>query len=60
MKSSSSPIQKTAQPSRQSTKLRNMIISMKTKVLIKFGASDVRFVELRDKRLSKVYSMDNI
>ena len=56
VKSLSSPIHKTAQPSRQSTKLRNMIISMKTKVLIKFGASNVRCVELRDKRLSKVYS----
>ena len=60
MKSSFSPIQKTTQPSRQSTKLRNMIISMETKVLIKFGASDVRFVELRAKKLPKVYSMDNM
>ena len=60
MKSSSSPIQKTAQPSRQSTKLRIMNISMKTKVLIKFGASNVRCVELTAKKLPKVYTMENM
>ena len=58
--SPSSPIQKTTQPSRQSTKLRNMIISMKTKVLIKFGASNARCVELRAKKLSKVYTIENM
>ena len=60
MKSSSSPIQKTAQPSRQSTKLRIMNISIETKVLIKFGASNVRCVELTAKKLPKVYTMENM
>ena len=60
MKSLSSPMQKTTQPSRQSMKLRIMNISIEIKALIKFGTSDVRFVELRDKRLSKVHSMENM
>ena len=51
--SSSSPIQTIPQPCRQSTKLRNMNISIETKVLIKFGASDVRCVELRAKNYRK-------
>ena len=60
MKSSCTPIQKTPQPCRQSTKLRIMNISMKTKVLIKFGASDVKCVEMRAKKLSNVYTIENM
>ena len=39
------------QPHRQSMKLRNMIISTKIKVLIKFG------IELRAKKLGDVYRL---
>ena len=60
MKSSYTPIQKAPQPRRHSTKLRIMNISMKTKVLIKFGASDVKCVELRAKKLPNVYTVENM
>ena len=62
MKSSYTPIQKAPQPRRQSTKLRIMNISMKTKVLImiKFGASDVKCVESRAKKLRNVYTIENM
>ena len=60
MKSSYTPIQKTPQPHRQSTKLRIMNISMKTKVLIKFGASDVKCVEVRAKNLLNVYTIEDM
>ena len=58
MKSSPSHVQNAPQPRRQSTKLRNMIISMKTKVPVKFRASMVKCVELitRAKKLLNVYS----
>ena len=39
------------QPRRQSVKLRIMTISIKTKVLNKFGASEMKCVELRAKKL---------
>ena len=62
MKSSYTPIQKTPQPRCQLTKLRimNNIISIETKVLIKFGASDVKCVELRAKKLPNVYTIENM
>ena len=60
VKISSSPIQKTPQPSRQSTKLRNMNISIETKLVIKFGAPDVRRIELRAKKLPRVYTIENM
>ena len=60
MKSSYTPTQKAPQPRRQSTKLRITNISMKTKVLIKFGASDVKCVELRAKNLLNVYTTENM
>ena len=60
MKSSYTPIQMTPQPRRQSTKLRIMNISMKTKVLIKFRASDVKCVELIAKNLPNVYTTENM
>ena len=60
MKSSYTPIQKTPQPSRQSTKLRIMNISIETKVLIKFGTSDVKCVEMRAIKLSNVYTIENM
>ena len=55
-----SHVQNTPQPCRQSTKLRNMTISIKTKVLIKFEASEMMCVELRGKKLRKVYHLPNM
>ena len=43
------------QPHRQSTKLRDMIMNIKTKVLIKFGTSGMLREELRAKKLRNVY-----
>ena len=37
----SSDVQNTPQPCRQSTKLRNMTISIKTKVVVKCGSSEI-------------------
>jgi hypothetical protein len=48
-KCSYSHVQNIIQTHRQTTKLRNMIISIKTKVLIKFGTSEMTCVELRAK-----------
>ena len=47
--STPSPIQKTLQLCRQVMKLRIMNVDMKTKVLIKFGASTMMCVDLRPK-----------
>ena len=55
VKSSSSHVQNTPQPCRQSTKLRIMIGSIKTKVLVKFEASETMCVGLRAKKLRNVY-----
>ena len=49
--SSSSCVQNTPQPHRQSMKLNNMIISIKTKVVFKFEASQMMCVELRARKL---------
>ena len=38
-------------------KLRIMAISIKTKVLIKFGTSEMMFIELRAKKLWNVYCL---
>ena len=50
-------VQNTPQPCRQSTKLT---ISIKTKVLIKFEASEMMCVELRGKNLRNVYHLPNM
>ena len=60
VKISYSHVQNTPQPCRQSTKLRNMTISIKTKVLIKFEASEMMCVELKGKNLRKVYHLPNM
>ena len=44
-------VQNMPQPHRQSTKLRKMIINIKSMVLIKFGTSGMLCVELRAKKL---------
>ena len=51
VKSSSSHVLNTPQPRRQSTKLKNMTISIKTKVVFKFETSQMMCVELRAKML---------
>ena len=43
------------QPHRQSTKLRNMIVNITTKVLFKFGTSEMMCEEFRAKKLWKLY-----
>ena len=48
---SSSHVENTPQPCRQSTKLRTMISSVKSKIVIKFEASEKMCVELRAKKL---------
>ena len=48
---SSSHVENTPQPCRQSTKLRTMIIIIKTKIVVKFEASEMMCVELRAKKL---------
>ena len=58
--SSYTPTQKAPQPRRHSTKLRIMNISIERKVLIKFGASYVKCVELRAKKLPNVYTIENM
>ena len=45
--SSPSNVQNTLKPRHQLTKLRSMTISIKIKVLIKFGASEAMCVDLR-------------
>ena len=55
-----SHVQNTPQLCRQSTKLRNMTIRIKTKVLIKFEASEMMCVELRGKKLREVYHLPNM
>ena len=49
MNPSSSHVENTPQPCRQSTKLRAMIINIKTKIVVKFEASGMMCVELRAK-----------
>ena len=56
-KFSYSHVQNTLQPHRQSTKLKNMIANIKTKVLIKFGTSEMMCVELRAKMVRNVYRL---
>ena len=51
VKSSSSHVQNTPQPCRQSTKLKNMTISIKAKIVFKFEASQMMYAELRAKKL---------
>ncbi len=51
VKCSSSRAPNTLQPHCQLMKLRNMTISIKTKVLIKYGTSEMMCVELRAKKL---------
>ena len=47
----SSLAENTPQPCCQSTKLRIMIIIIKTKIVVKFEASEMMCVELRAKKL---------
>ena len=47
----SSHVRNKPQPCCQSTKLRSMISSIKTKVVVKFEASETMCVELRAKKL---------
>ena len=42
-----SDVQNNPQSHRQLTKLRNMIVNIKTKVLIKFGTSEMMYEEYR-------------
>ena len=49
VKCSSSHAQSTLQPCHQLMKLRIMTINIKTKVLVKFGTSEMMYVELRTK-----------
>ena len=51
MNPSSSHVENTPQPCRQSTKPRTMIINMKTKIVEQFEASGMMCVELRAKKL---------
>ena len=51
MNPSSSHVENTPQPCRQSTKLRTMIISVQSKIVVKFVASEMMCVELRAKKL---------
>ena len=51
MNPSSSHVENTPQPCRQSTKLRTMIINIKIKMVVKFEASEMMCVELRAKKL---------
>ena len=51
VKCSSSHAQNTLQPCRQLLKLKIMTVSIKIKVLIKYGASDIICVESRAKKL---------
>jgi hypothetical protein len=53
VKCSFTHVQYIPQPHCQSIKLRNMTIGMKTKILIKFGASEMMSVEVRAKKLYK-------
>ena len=52
---SSSHVENTPQPCRQSTKLRIMISSVQAKVVVKFEASELMCIELKAKKLWKVY-----
>ena len=54
-KFSYSHVQNMLQPHRQSTKLRKMIVNIKSMVLIKFGTSRILREELRAKKLRNVY-----
>ena len=47
MNPSSSLVENTPQPCRQSTKPRTMIVNIKTKMVVKFEASEMMCVELR-------------
>ena len=51
MNPSFSLAENTPQPCHQSTKLRIMIIIIKTKIVVKFDASKMLCVELRAKKL---------
>ena len=51
VKSSFSHVHTTPQPCRQSTKLESMTTSIRTKVLVKFGAPQMMCVESRAKKL---------
>ena len=51
----SSHVRNTPQPCCQSTKLRSMISYVKTKIVVKFEASEMMCVELRAKKLRIVY-----
>ena len=44
-------VQNMLQPHRPSMQLRSMIVNIKTKVLFKFGTSDIMCEELRAKKL---------
>ena len=55
--SSFSHVENTPQPCRQSTKLRTMIVNIKTKMVVKFEASEMMSVELRAKKLCNVYTL---
>ena len=57
MNSSSSHVENTPQPCRQFTKLRTMIVNIKTKMVVKFEASEMMSVELRAKKLCNVYTL---
>ena len=57
VKCSSSHAQNTLQPRRQLMKLRIMTISIKIKVLMEFGASEMICIELRAKRLRNKYCL---
>ena len=54
---SSSHVENTPQPCRQSTKLRIMISSVQAKVVVKFEASEMMCTESRAKKLWKVYTL---
>ena len=57
VKFSYSYVQSMPQPHSQSTELKNMITSIKTKVPIKYGRSGMLCVELRTKKLWKMYQL---
>ena len=51
MNPSSSLVENTPQPCSQSTKLRITIVNIKTKMVVRFEASEMMCVELRAKKL---------
>ena len=57
MNPSSSHVENTPLPCRQSTKLRIMISSVQAKVVVKFEASEMMYTELRAKKLQNVYTL---